>query len=106
MKYVLAEWEHNLEDEPYLIYSELDGSRRETRRVEFYRNGITFSYGGERGNEGALAREPFPEDLRDLPPPDGDGEGEFSAHEISLGLFYEIWNQAQERPDGFMGMFF
>nr|WP_326175187.1 hypothetical protein [uncultured Oscillibacter sp.] len=106
MKYVLAEWEHNLEDEPYLIYSELDGSRRETRRVEFYRNGITFSYGGERGNEGALAREPFPEDLRDLPPPDGDGEGEFSAHEISPGLFYEIWNQAQERPDGFMGMFF
>ena len=56
MKYVLAEWEHSLEDEPCLIYSELDGSRRETRRVEFYRNGITFSYGGERGNEGALAR--------------------------------------------------
>lgn len=106
MKYVLAEWEHDLDDEPYLIYSELDDSRRETRRVEFYRNGITFSYGGERGNEGALAQEPFPEDLRDLPPPDGDGEGEFSAHEISPGLFYEIWNQAQERPDGFMGMFF
>lgn len=104
MKYVLAEWEHSLEDEPCLIYSELDGSRRETRRVEFYRNGITFSYGGERGNEGALAQEPFPEDLRHLPPPDGDGA--FSAHEISPGLFCEIWNQAQERPDGFMGMFF
>ena len=73
MKYVLAEWEHSLEDEPCLIYSELDGSRRETRRVEFYRNGITFSYGGERGNEGALVQEPFPEDLRHLPPPDGDG---------------------------------
>ena len=106
MKYVLAEWEHSLEAAPYLIYSELDGSRRETRRVEFYRNGITFSYGGERGNEGALAQEPFPEDLRDLPPPEGEGEGDFSAHEISPGLFYEIWNQAQERPDGFMGMFF
>ena len=102
MKYVLAEWEHSLEDEPCLIYSELDGSRRETRRVEFYRNGITFSYGGERGNEGALRREPFPEDLRDLQTP----EGELSAREISPGLFYEIWNQAQERPDGFMGMFF
>ncbi len=102
MRYVLAEWDHELEDEPYLIYSELDESRRETRRVEFYRNGITFSYGGERGNEGALAQEPFPEDLRDLQPP----EGELSAREISPGLFYEIWNQAQERPDGFMGMFF
>jgi len=102
VRYVLAEWDHDLDDEPCLIYSELDGSRRETRRVEFYRNGITFSYGGERGNEGALRREPFPEDLRDLQTP----EGEFSAREISPGLFYEIWNQAQERPDGFMGMFF
>ena len=102
MKYVLAQWDHDLDDEPCLIYSELDGSRRETRRVEFYRNGITFSYGGERGNEGALRQEPFPEDLRDLQPP----EGELSAREISPGLFYEIWNQSQERPDGFMGMFF
>ena len=72
--------------------------------MEFYRNGITFSYGAERGNEGALNPEPFPEDLRDLPAP--EGEGDFSAHEIPPGLFYEIWNQAQERPDGFMGMFF
>lgn len=104
MKYVLAEWDHDLDDEPYRIYSELDEGRRETRRVEFYRNGITFSYGAERGNEGALTQEPFPEDLRDLPAP--DGEGEFSAREISPSLFYEIWNQAQERPDGFMGMFF
>ena len=104
MKYVLAEWDHDLDDEPYLVYSELDGARRETRRVEFYRNGITFSYGAERGSEGALAAEPFPEDLRDLEAP--EGEGEFSAREIPPSLFYEIWNQAQERPDGFMGMFF
>ena len=102
MIYVLAEWEHDLDDEPYRIYSELNGSRREIRRVEFYQNGIVFSYGGERGNEGALNPEPFPLDLRELRPP----EGEFSAREISSGLFYEIWNQAQERPDGFMGMFF
>ena len=102
MRYLLAEWTYQEEDEPYLIYSEMDEERRETRRVEFYRNGITFSYGGERGNEGALRREPFPEDLRDLQTP----EGELSAREISPGLFYEIWNQAQERPDGFMGMFF
>ncbi len=102
MRYLLAEWTHQEEDEPYLIYSEMDEERRETRRVEFYQNGIVFSYGGERGNEGALNPEPFPLDLRELRPP----EGELSAREISPGLFYEIWNQAQERPDGFMGMFF
>ena len=43
MRYLLAEWTHQEEDEPYLIYSEMDEERRETRRVEFYRNGITFS---------------------------------------------------------------
>ena len=104
MQYVLVEWDHDLDDEPYLIYSELDDVRRETRRVEFYRNGVTFSYGGERGNEGALAAEPFPADLRELK--SEDIEGDFIARSISAGLFYEIWNQAQERPDGFMGMFF
>ena len=41
MQYVLVEWDHDLDDEPYLVYSELDDCRRETRRVEFYRNGIT-----------------------------------------------------------------
>ena len=104
MEYIMAEWDHDLDDEPYRIYYELDKDRREVRRVEFYRNGITFSYGGERGNEGALSPDPFPEDLRKLHPE--TGEGDFTARSISAGLFYEIWNQAQERPDGFMGMFF
>lgn len=104
MEYILAEWDHDLDDEPYRIYYELDGNRKEVRRVEFYRNGITFSYGGERGGEEALSPDPFPEDLRRLRPE--NDEGDFTARGISAGLFYEIWNQAQERPDGFMGMFF
>ena len=105
MQYVLVEWNHDLDDEPYLIYSELDSRRLEIRRVEFYRNGIIFSYGGERGNEGALSNVPFPEDLREIKQAEGE-EGELTARSISPSLFYEIWNQAQERPDGFMGMFF
>lgn len=104
MEYVLAEWDHDLDDEPYRIYYELDAGRREVRRVEFYRNGITFSYGGERGNEGALCPDPFPADLWELRPE--GAEEDFSARAISPGLFHEIWAQAQERPDGFMGMFF
>ena len=102
MQYVLVEWDHDLDDEPYRIYSELDDSRCEVRKVEFFRNGICFSYGAERGNQGALSGVPFPEDLRTL-----TGEaGECRARSISRQLFQEIWNQAQERPDGFMGMFF
>ena len=38
-------------------------------------------------------------------PPDAD-EGDGPAREMSPPLFYEIWHQAQERPAGFMGMFF
>lgn len=102
MDYVLTEWDHDLDDEPYLVYSELDEKRMERRKVEFFRNGICFSYGAERGNEGALAEIPFPEDLRII-----TGEAvECRAKAISRQLFQEIWNQAQERPDGFMGMFF
>lgn len=102
MDYVLTEWNHDLDDEPCLVYSELDEGRREVRKVEFFRNGICFSYGGERGNEGALSDTPFPEDLRKIT---GDA-GECTARSISRQMFQEIWNQAQERPDGFMGMFF
>ena len=101
MRYLLAEWTHQEEDEPYLIYSEMDEERRETRRVEFYRNGITFSYGGERGNEGALRREPFPEDLRDLQPP----EGELSAREISPGLSLRFGTRPRSAPTGLWGCF-
>ena len=102
MQYVLVEWDHDLDDEPYRIYSELDDSRCEVRKVEFFRNGICFSYGGERGNEGALSDVPFPEDLRKI-----TGQaGECRAKASSRQLFQEIWNQAQERPDVFMGMFF
>ena len=52
MDYVLTEWDHDLDDEPCLIYSELDDGRMERRKVEFFRNGICFSYGAERGNQG------------------------------------------------------
>lgn len=100
MDYVLVEWFHNLEDEPSEIYSELDQDRREVRKVEFFKNGLCFSYGGERGGREALADVPFPKDLRTLNRP-----GEMEAHSITSSHFQAVWNQAQERPDGFMGMF-
>ena len=31
--------------------------------------------------------------------------GEVTARAITPAAFWEIWGQAQERPDGFMGMF-
>ena len=40
MDYVLLEWDHDLDDEPYLVYSELDEKRMERRKVEFFRGEI------------------------------------------------------------------
>lgn len=102
MEYVLVEWSHDLDDEPCEIYSELDEARREVRKVEFFRGGLCFSYGGDRGNYDALADTPFPEDLRTIA---RQNEG-MTARSISRSHFLEIWNQAQERPDGFMELFF
>ena len=48
-----------------------------------------------------LNPEPFPENLRELNRP-----GEVEVRSIPRQMFVEVWTQAQERPDGFMGMFF
>ena len=100
MSYVLIEQSPEEEDEPRLIYAELDSGRREIRRVEFYPNGLCFAYGGDYGREEALSPDPYPDDLRTLNRP-----GEVAARAITPAAFREIWGQAQERPDGFMGMF-
>lgn len=102
MEYVVKELHLPEEDdEPNFIYYELDSSRRESRRVEFYQNGVCFAYGGDMGHEEVLNPEPFPENLRTLNRP-----GEVEVRSVSRQTFIEVWNQAQERPDGFMGMFF
>ena len=110
MRYLLAEWTHQEEDEPYLLYSEMDEERRETRRVEFYRNGITFSYGGERGNEGALRQEPFPEDLRDLlgtsSPRRRRRRGSSPPRRFPRGCSMRFGIRPRSAPTGLWGCFF
>ena len=69
--------------------------------MEFYPSGMCFAYGGDMGQDEVLDSAPFPEDLRTLNRP-----GEVEVRAISRQLFIEVWNQAQERPDGFMGMFY
>lgn len=100
MIYVLLEYESPEEDEPRLVYAQLDDSRREVRRAEFYPNGLCFACGGEYGREEALSPVPYPEDLRSLSRP-----GEVAARAIPASVFQTVWGQAQERPDGLFGMF-
>lgn len=39
MKYLFVRWIHNFPDEPVLLYSELDKSRFETRKIEVFPDG-------------------------------------------------------------------
>ena len=102
MEYVIKELLHPEEDdEANFIYSELDSQRRETRRGEVYPSGMCFAYGGDMRQDEVLDPAPFPEDLRTLNRP-----GEVEVRSIPRQMFVEVWTQAQERPDGFMGMFY
>ena len=102
MEYIVKELLHPEEDdEARYIYSELDSERKETRRVEFYPGGVCCAYGGDMGHDEVLDPTPFPAELRTLNRP-----GECEVRSISRQMFLEVWGQAQERPDGFMGMFF
>ena len=101
MDYVLLTYLVHDDDDPHYVYSEVDKDRMETRRVEFFDNGMCFAYGGDRGHEEVLNPEPFPTDLRPWNKP-----GEVEAVTIPRQLFIEVWGQAQETPDGFMGMFY
>jgi hypothetical protein len=53
-RYVRIGWRHEGADEPVVLYSELDGKRREIRRVEVFRDGsmgyacAAFERGGSR----------------------------------------------------------
>lgn len=99
MTYLWFTYQNMDEDDPTEVYVELDRDRMETRRVEFFMGGVCFSYGDERGHEEVLSKEPYPENIRSL-----NGEN-VEVKAISPSFFREIWNQAQERPDGFLSLF-
>ena len=84
MSYVLIEQNLEEEDEPRHIYAELDGSRREVRRVEFYPNGLCFAYGGTCGREEALSPRALSGGSAD-PEPAREAE----AHAIPAEVFHQ-----------------
>lgn len=94
MNYIKVEWIHN-DDDPVLLYSELDDERWEVRKVEVYRDGHAdyASATSSTGNTG-LGLEPVPT-LAEI----GD-DPEFVPHEIDAIEFEEIWLQATKKEKG------
>lgn len=61
-RYLKVIWNHNFQDEPVWLFSEIDFDRWETRKVELFRDG-TYSYADSSNSTGStrLGEEPIPE---------------------------------------------
>lgn len=89
MKYLKCIWFNAFEDEPVLIYSEIDNERNETRKVEFFRNG-KIAYATENIEHYTfLGLEPMP-NIANI-----NDDNEFFALEISKKEFEIVWEDME-----------
>jgi hypothetical protein len=89
MTYILVRWLHNFADEPILLYSELDGDRYETRKVEIFRDGrLGLAGPGVESGGSVLGTEPTP--------PIGEiaASPEFVPQEVTPDEFEAVWRIA------------
>ena len=88
MEYILLEWFHDIEDEPYLIYSEIDNQRYETRKIEVFKNGTCLRCGEEILNSSIdLADIAFPENIDEI-----NRDKQFHAKYITKKDFEKFWD--------------
>ncbi len=82
-----VKWTHTSQDEPILIYSEIDGDRFETRKVEYFIGGAV-GLASRRLEKGStqLGSVPVPEIAKI------NEDSEFEAEEISEDEFNSIWD--------------
>ncbi|WP_441279496.1 DUF6881 domain-containing protein [Tardiphaga sp. 172_B4_N1_3] len=90
MKYLKVKWEHSFEDQPVLLYSELDHELREIRKVEYYADG-RMDFADREGSSGhtRLSVEPLPS-LEAIA-----AQAEFEPMIIPAAEFETVWAQAK-----------
>nr|WP_041756173.1 hypothetical protein [Bradyrhizobium sp. ORS 278] len=84
--YIRVRWLHDLEDEPVDLWSELDGDRFETRKLEIFRDGsIGFASATEATDRTGLGKIAVPplDEIAQAP--------EFVAEEVSREEFELRW---------------
>ena len=89
MTYMKIEWLHDFRDEPVELYSELDASRWELRKVEVFRNG-TYWYAWKNGAMGSsvLSEKRIPT-MHEI-----GRDSQFRPTEISKENFEVLWQRA------------
>lgn len=94
MMYILVRWIHDDADEPLLLFSELDGDRYETRKVEIFRGGRIGLAGADvEGCVSTLGDVP-------VPPLDEIASSQFVPQEIEQDEFEAIWKIALQITGG------
>jgi hypothetical protein len=87
LEYIYVEWIHDLIDEPFILISELDENRYETRNIEIYKDGrVGFAYNDVEVLNAGLGIEPVPS-IDEIA-----SESEFSPKEITNEEFEKFWN--------------
>jgi hypothetical protein len=95
MKYIKVRWIHAFPDEPVALYSELDESRRETRKVEIFADGRAgFASVSEStpSTRTMLSTEPFPQ-LDEIA-----ADPQFQPAEIDKAEFDKVWLNRGAKP--------
>ena len=86
--YIRVSWRHDAADEPIELWSELDGDRYETRKLEIYRDGCVGYADTAQEIEGAVLSElPLPT-LAEI-----GADPQFEPQEISRAEFENMWRE-------------
>ncbi|MBP3611324.1 MAG: hypothetical protein J6J42_13430 [Lachnospiraceae bacterium] len=89
MTYIKVQWIHDFQDEPILLYSELDSKRNEIRKVEVYKNGkLGYACENKSVNGTFVSKTEIPL-LEDI-----NADIQFEAWELDKEYFESIWNKA------------
>jgi hypothetical protein len=88
MKYIRVKWKHTNPDEPVWLFSELDESGRELRKMECFKNGFCdYATATESTGSTVLSSGPLPEIAVIARDP------EFEPAEIPKEEFEKVWKK-------------
>lgn len=88
MEYLKVKWIHQWEDEPAIIYSEIDSHRNEKRKIELFRNGqVGYAIGNTERGGTRLSEGPLPT-LQSIA-----ADPQFEPSNISKGEFERMWKE-------------
>jgi hypothetical protein len=89
MRYQVVQWRQEIDEEPVLLYSEVDQCGCELRKVEEYRSGrLDLAGAGIETGSTRLSETHLPA-VEEI-----DAMDEFSANEISAVQFEAVWRRA------------